>query len=99
MGNKELDSLNEKIRLLEEKIKELTEKNQKLESELEFYHSRKLSGRKVHNAKWQTIYEDFVVKYENGHTLIEIAKDNNLSERTIYRYKAYYDKMKGKSGS
>ena len=27
-------------------------------------------------------------------TMIEIAKRNNVSERTIYRYKAYYDKMK-----
>ena len=27
-------------------------------------------------------------------TMVEIAKWNNVSERTIYRYKAYYDKMK-----
>ncbi|WP_442858798.1 hypothetical protein [Agathobacter sp.] len=27
-------------------------------------------------------------------TMVEIAKRNNVSERTIYRYKAYYDKMK-----
>ena len=26
--------------------------------------------------------------------MVEIAKRNNVSERTIYRYKAYYDKMK-----
>ena len=26
-------------------------------------------------------------------TMVEIAKRNNVSERTIYRYKAYYDKM------
>ena len=29
-------------------------------------------------------------------TMVEIAKWNNVSERTIYRYKAYYDKMKEK---
>ena len=40
------------------------------------------------------IYNDFVVGYESGMTMVEIAKRNNVSERTIYRYKAYYDKMK-----
>lgn len=30
-----------------------------------------------------------------GMSLIEIAKRNDVSERTIYRYKAYYDQMKG----
>ena len=29
----------------------------------------------------------------SGLTLVEIAKRNNVSERTIYRYKAYYDKF------
>ena len=42
------------------------------------------------------IYNDFVVGYESGMTMVEIAKQNNVSERTIYRYKAYYDKMKKK---
>lgn len=27
-------------------------------------------------------------------TMVEIAKRNDVSERTIYRYKAYYDQMK-----
>lgn len=31
---------------------------------------------------------------ESGMTMVEIAKRNNVSERTIYRYKAYYDKMR-----
>ena len=26
--------------------------------------------------------------------MVEIAKCNDVSERTIYRYKAYYDQMK-----
>ena len=39
---------------------------------------------------------DFVVGYESGMTMVEIAKRNNVSERTIYRYKAYYDKIKRK---
>ena len=55
-----------------------------------------LSGRQKHNAKWMAIYNNFVVGYESGMTMVEIAKRNNVSERTIYRYKAYYDKMKKK---
>ena len=47
-------------------------------------------------AKWMAIYNDFVVGYESGMTMVEIAKRNNVSVRTIYRYKAYYDKMKKK---
>ena len=40
------------------------------------------------------IYNDFVVCYEGGMTMVEIAKRNNISERSIYRYKAYYDKLR-----
>ena len=32
--------------------------------------------------------------YESGMTMSEIAKRNRVRERTIYRYKAYYDKMR-----
>lgn len=53
-----------------------------------------MSGRQKHNAKWMAIYNDFVVEYENGMTMVEIAKRNHVSERTIYRYKAYYEKMR-----
>ncbi len=42
------------------------------------------------------IYNDFVAGYESGMTMVEIAKRSNVSERTIYRYKAYYDKVKKK---
>ena len=42
------------------------------------------------------IYNDFVAGYESGMTMVEIAKRNNVSERTIYRYKAYYNKVKKK---
>ena len=42
------------------------------------------------------IYNDFVAGYESGMTMVEIAKRNNVSERTIYRYKAYYYKVKKK---
>ena len=76
------------------RIQELENENAKLREELEYYKNRKLSGRQKHNAKWMAIYNDFVDCYENGMTMIEIARRNNVSERTIYRYKAYYDKMR-----
>lgn len=78
------------------RIEELEKENAELREELEYYRNRKLSGRQKHNAKWMAIYNDFVIGYESGMTMIEIAKRNNVSERTIYRYKAYYDKMKKK---
>ena len=87
----------EKIETLEaalKRISELESENEKLREELEYYKNRKMSGRQKHNAKWMAIYNDFVAGYESGMTMIEIAKRNNVSERTIYRYKAYYDKMR-----
>ena len=76
------------------RIKKLEKENAELKEELEYYKNRKMSGRQKHNAKWMAIYNDFVDCYENGMTMIEIARRNNVSERTIYRYKAYYDKIK-----
>ena len=76
------------------RIEDLEKENAELREELEYYRNRKLSGRQKHNAKWMAIYNDFVVGYESGMTMVEIAKRNNVSERTIYRYKAYYDKMR-----
>lgn len=87
----------EKVITLEKalkRIEELENENAELREELEYYKNRKLSGRQKHNAKWMAIYNDFVAGYENGMTIVEIAKRNNVSERTIYRYKAYYDKMR-----
>lgn len=87
-----------KIKTFEEaiaRIEELEKENAKLREELEVYKNRKLSGRKKHNAKWMAIYNDFVACYESGMTIVEIARRNEVSERTMYRYKAYYDKMKG----
>ena len=87
----------EKIVTLEEALKRITElekENATLREELEYYKNRKLSGRQKHNEKWMAIYHDLVAGYESGMTMVEIAKRNNVSERTIYRYKAYYEKMK-----
>ena len=87
----------ETITTLEEalnRIAELEKENAKLKEEVEYYKNRKASGRQKHNAKWMAIYNDYVVCYEGGMTMVEIAKRNNISERSIYRYKAYYDKLR-----
>ena len=86
----------ERVTTLEDALKrmeKLEKENTKLREELEYYKNRKLSGRQKHNAKWMAIYNDFVICYESGMTMVEIARRNNVSERTIYRYKAYYDKV------
>lgn len=87
----------EKIITLEDAIKRITElekENVRLKEEVEYYKNRKASGRQKHNAKWMAIYNDFVACYEGGMTMVEIAKRNNISERSIYRYKAYYDEQR-----
>ena len=74
------------------KIEELEEEISRLKSELEYYKNRKVSGRQKHNDKWMATYCDFVACYESGMTLIEIADKTNVSKRTVYRYKEFYDK-------
>ena len=76
------------------RINELEKENAKLKTELEYFKKRKASGRQKHNAKWMAIYNDFVACYENGMTMVEIAERNGISERSMYRYKAFYDALK-----
>ena len=86
-----------KIKTLDAALKrigELEKENASLKNELAYYKNRKTSGRQKHNAKWLAIYNDFIVCHENGMTLAEIAKRNGISERSVYRYKAYYDEMR-----
>lgn len=89
-----LEAALQRIEVLQKENAELQKENAELQKELEYYKNRKQSGRQKHNAKWMAIYNDFVLGYESGMTMIEIAERNNVSERTIYRYKAYYDKIK-----
>ena len=78
-----------------DRIKELEETNKQLLSELECYRQRNYGGRKKHNEAWMEAYNDFAVKYESGMTIMEIATESKISRRTAYRYKSYYDKLKG----
>ena len=41
-----------------------------------------------------TSYNDFAVKYGSGMTIMEIVDQGEISRRTAYRYKAYYDELK-----
>ena len=77
-----------------ERIKELEEENKKLLSELEYYRNRNYGGRKKHNEAWMAAYNDFAGKYESGMTINEIVEEGDISRRTAYRYKAYYDELK-----
>lgn len=86
------------IQTLEEALKyisELEAENVVLRKELEHYKNRRVSGRKKHDETWAASYNDFVVKYERGMTIMEIVNQGEISRRTAYRYKAYYDALKG----
>ena len=74
-------------------IYELEAENKALRKELEHFQSRKRSGRKKCDDAWMASYNDFVVKYESGMTIMEIVNQGKISRRTAYRYKAYYDKL------
>ena len=75
-------------------ISQLESENKALREEVEHYRSMGKAGRKKHDATWTASYNDFVVKYESGMTIMEIVSNSDISRRTAYRYKAYYDEMK-----
>ena len=74
-------------------IDKLEKENAVLRKELEHYRNRKVSGRKKHDEIWMASYNDFVLKLESGMSIMEIVKQGEISRRTAYRYKAYYDEM------
>ena len=85
------------IKTLEEAlnyISELEAENKALREELEHYKSRNRAGRKKHDESWTASYNNFVAKYEGGMTLMEIVSQGEISRRTAYRYKAYYESVK-----
>ena len=87
------------IKTLEEALKYITElekENKALREELEHYRSRNRAGRKKHDEAWTASYNDFVVKYEGGMSIMEIVNQGEISRRTAYRYKAHYEEIKQK---
>jgi len=87
------------IKTLEEAlnyIAKLEAENKELRGQLEHYKSAKPAGRKKHNTAWMASYNSFVVDYEKGLSIMEIVDKGDISRRTAYRYKAYYDELHGK---
>ncbi len=82
-----VDTLEDALR----RIKELELENGRLRAELEVYKNRNIGGRKKHNDAWMVSYNDFVLKLESGMTIMEIVQMGDISRRTAYRYKAYYE--------
>ena len=74
-------------------ISELEAENKALRAELEQFRSRKPSGRKKHDDSWMASYNDFAAKYADGMSIMEIVNQGEISRRTAYRYKAYYDEL------
>ncbi len=85
-----------KISTLEEalkRIKELEKEVAELKAENEKLRSRNFGGRKKHDKTWMAAYNDFVIKYEGGMTLMEIVSEGEISRRTAYRYLAHYKEL------
>ena len=70
------------------RIAELESENKALREELERYKNITPAGRRKHDETWMASYNDFVVKYESGMTIMEIVNQGEISRRTAYRYKA-----------
>ena len=77
-----------------EKIAELESENKALREELERYKNITPAGRRKHDEKWMASYNEFVLKYESGMTIMEIVNQGEISRRTAYRYKSYYDELR-----
>ncbi len=81
-----LDEALKRIKELENEISELKAENEKLRN-------RNFGGRKKHDEAWMAAYNDFIMKYEGGKTLVEIVAEGDVSRRTAYRYLAYYKEL------
>ena len=77
-----------------ERIKELKKEVAELKSENETLRNRNFGGRKKHDDAWMSAYNNFILKYESGKTLVEIVAEGDVSRRTAYRYLAYYRELK-----
>ena len=76
------------------RIAELEAENKTLREELERYKNVTPAGRKVHDEIWMASYNEFAKKYESGMSIMEIVGMSEISRRTAYRYKAYYDELR-----
>ena len=90
----EITNLNEAL----ERIQELEKEVDELRQENEQLRSRNFGGRKKHDEAWMSAYNDFIVRYEGGMSLMEIVAEGDVSRRTAYRYLAYYKEMQKHDG-
>jgi len=84
-----------KITTLEDALKRIAELEKEvadLRAENEKLRNRNFGGRKKHDDAWMASYNDFIGKYENGQTIMEIVSEGEISRRTAYRYLEYYRK-------
>lgn len=88
-----IEELEKKQQELDKERKDLKQENQELRKKLEYYENRRSGGRHKHDEKWQASYQDFVLNYESGMSIMEIVNLGEISRRTAYRYKAYYERM------
>ncbi len=79
------------------RIKELEKEVAELQAENEKLRGRNFGGRKKHDEAWMSSYNDFILKYESGRTLMEIVAEGDVSRRTAYRYLAYYKELQKNS--
>lgn len=77
-----------------ERIAQLELENAKLREELQNYRNKKVAGRKKHDEAWTESYNTFAKLYSDGLTIMEIVDEAEISRRTAYRYKKYYDEMR-----
>ena len=73
------------------RIEELEEEVAALKTELQKYENKSLGGRKKHDKKWQSTFENWSKMYEKGDSVSDIINATGMSRRTFYRYKAYYE--------
>ena len=81
------------------RIKELEKEVVELQAENEKLRNRNFGGRKKHDEAWMSSYNDFILKYESGMTLMEIVAEGDVSRRTAYRYLAYYKELQKIAGT
>ncbi len=87
-----LDEALKRINKLEKEVAELKTENEKLRK-------RNFGGRKKHDEAWMAAYNDCMLKYESGMTLMEIVAEGDVSRRTAYRYLAYYKELQKIAGT
>lgn len=91
-----------KITTLDEALKRINELEKEvagLKLENEKLRNRNFGGRKKHDEAWMAAYNDFMLKYESGMTLMEIVAEGDVSRRTAYRYLAYYKELQKIEGT